>query len=234
MLKKYRNQLLLEIKNKNIEIEKFIIEDFKEENVFRNLHEKKIIRNGIKICLKDSPLVYSILNTEESYDEFEIEFIPFTPNLEMVYIDIPDFKKVLDHFNTWHDFEVKKFLKNLAEPDLWSIFLNEKFNISEIGSEEIENFTIEEIENTTQAIENFKKSIEEKMELTNDELKKINKKLDNITEKIEQLNKSDWKDFANGVVLDIVTSTILDPVQQTHFITLLKNAFSFFPKLIGG
>lgn len=98
----------------------------------------------------------------------------------------------------------------------------------------IEGFSIQEKKELIEAIKNLKKSIDEKMNLTENELYKVNNKLDNIIGKLDELNKTDWKDLAKGAFSTIAWDIMLDETKRNAFFTLLKVAFSFFPKLIVG
>lgn len=242
MLKSYKNKLLLELKVRNFDLNKFKIENVEIDR--KELDDdpfhlellgstRLAIVNGIKINLKKSPLSFFLCNSDDSYDLFTVKYNNFIPGFNSSITEELTFETALESFDEWYENDVASFLEELAEPDLWSAFLKEKFSIIDFNNEE-ENFTVQEKEDAVQAIENFKKDIKNKMELETEELQKINNKLDHLNKKTEQLNKPDWKVFADGIVLNILTSIILDPTQQQKFIELLKNAFSFFPKLIGG
>lgn len=219
MLKKYKNELLLHLRKQNYPIDKFRFEDSK---------------NTVTLTLKESPLFFRVETSGHNFHLFDIFFTRFVPGFTGNGGNNARFEGVLEELDRWYRNNVNEFWREEGEPDLWRAFLNENVNLMKNIEDETGEFSELEKEKTSLAINHLKKSIEEKLEISEEELKKINKKLDTLNEKVDLLNKTDWKDFANGLVMNIVTSIILDPTHQRTFLELLKQSFSFLPKLIGG
>ncbi len=239
MLKKYKNLLLLELKKEDYNIDKFEIINIEEDIdeitadpfYLKKFDKRIIIKKGIKITLKDTPLYFIFYNSDKSYDIFSVKYTCFVPGFQSFFEHKLNFRGALMKFERWNRTQVNRFLKEQTEPDLLDAFLRLRPSMIYFNTEE-ENFTVQEKENATQAIENLKKDIKNKIELNATTLDKLNEKLDNINEKLEVLNKPNWIDFANGVIINILTYIITDSIQQQKFMELLKNAFTLFPKLI--
>ena len=219
MLKSYRNKLLMHIKSKEYLTKEM---DFEE------------INHGIKISLNNSPLSFLIFNSEESFHHFEINFTGFNPGFKTVGDSNVDFNLLLENFDEWFENDVEQYLDELAEPDLWKVFLEEYDGLIKGSLDESQEFSELDRNKVTLAIENLRNSIEGKMDLNTEKLEKIDKKLEALTKKLDSFNKTDWKDYANGIIMNIATSIILEPTQREVFFNLLKQSFNIFPRLLGG
>jgi hypothetical protein len=226
MRKKYSNQLFLKIKELGYEpIDFKVTEDITEEL------PSKILQ------FRDTPFYFTIRNETNSFDLFDYKYTIFAPNYPdsdyspssgFAYFDL-----VLQGFNDWIKTEVKEYLYEETEPDLWDNYnmQDKSLNFENINFEDLESFTNQEKSQILMSINELKLLIHKEIVTSDKEQLLINARLDYLIEATERLNKYDWKGLVISTLIGITTTLTLDTQKGQLLIELFKRIFNSLPKL---
>ena len=142
---------------------------------------------------------------------------------------------ILNELQMWLDNNVKAFLRENTEIDLWEEYKNgEKIlDISKIDFDDRTTFSLEERSQIKLAINDLKLLIQRKFEIDNNEKASVNRRLDYLIEASERLNKFDWKSLAISTIMSISITLSLDTVRGQQLFEMFKQLFSMIPKLTG-
>ena len=227
MLKKYKNQLFTTIQNLGIDFNNFKISA-------TNSTENDLERTTLTFI--DTPFDFVIRTNRDSFDLFDYQATEFRPGYPISSLSpgyIP-FSKILEHFTTWLNKDLRDYLDENASIDLWTEYTegNKLLNIDQIDFNDKAQFSYDERKQISFAVEDLKFLIISQFQLKGVETKLIHQRLDYLTEAAERMNKFDWKSLVISTIIGIATTLSLDTEQGKDLFLLFKRVFGLIPQLM--
>lgn len=186
----------------------------------------------------DSPLRFTIRQSDDEFDKFDCRFITYTPQyFESGYFPpaiYDDFQVILDTFKNWINNEVKAFIEGQEdEDDLWDEYTrgDRSFEFANNSFDNQALFTVDEISQVAIAINELKFLINTNIAMTAEHQSIVNNRLDYLVENVGRLNKFEWKSLLLSTLIGIATTLTLDAEKGHLLFEFLKRVFSSFPKL---
>ena len=220
MRKKYKNELFKQIQELGLTPDNFSLVDL-PENPYHTI-----------IKYKETPFYFSLTNSQDSYEEFECQFIQYAPEFPITQI-FPDrnyaqFNYILDMFIIWVKDHINEFELDEFEPDLWSEYKNGNttLNFNDIDFNDKNLFSIHEKKQIAMAINELKLLINKNFETTTEEQKLVGERLEYLIESTKKLNKFDWKSLVLSTVIGIATTLTLDVEKGKLLFELFRQVFS--------
>lgn len=220
MRKKYKNELFKQIQELGLTPDNFSLVDL-PENPYNTI-----------IKYKETPFYFSLTNSQDSYEEFECQFIQYAPEFPITQI-FPDrnyaqFNYILDMFIIWVKDHINEFELDEFEPDLWSEYKNGNttLNFNDIDFNDKNLFSIHEKKQIAMAINELKLLINKNFETTTEEQKLVGERLEYLIESTKKLNKFDWKSLVLSTVIGIATTLTLDVEKGKLLFELFRQVFS--------
>lgn len=220
MRKKYKNEFFYKIKELGFTPDDFtLIEDTEEDHT-------------TYIKYKETPFMFTINNSNESYDEFECLYVLYAPGFpdsemfpERNYFE---FSSVLNKFNHWVMRHIKEYELDEFEPDLWSEYKNgnNSLNFNDIDCNDKDLFSISERKQISMSINELKLLINKNFETSVEEQNLINERLEYLINSTKKLNKFDWKSLTLSTVIGIATTLTLDVEKGKLLFELFRQVFS--------
>jgi hypothetical protein len=220
MRKKYKNEIFHKIKELGYTPDDFtLIENAEEE--YRTI-----------IKYKDTPFMFTINNSTQSYDEFECFYVLYAPGFpdtdmfpERNYFE---FSSVLKIFNNWVINHIKEYELDEFEPDLWSEYKNgnNSLNFNEIDFNDKDLFSNAEKKQISMSINELRLLINKNFETSVEEQKLINERLEYLIDSTKKLNKFDWKSLTVSTIIGIATTLTLDVEKGKLLFELFRQVFS--------
>jgi hypothetical protein len=220
MRKKYKNEIFHKIKELGYTPDDFtLIENAEEE--YRTI-----------IKYKDTPFMFTINNSTQSYDEFECFYVLYAPGFpdtdmfpERNYFE---FSSVLKIFNNWVINHIKEYELDEFEPDLWSEYKNGNNSLffNEIDFNDKDLFSNAEKKQISMSINELRLLINKNFETSVEEQKLINERLEYLIDSTKKLNKFDWKSLTVSTIIGIATTLTLDVEKGKLLFELFRQVFS--------
>lgn len=227
MRKKHRNELFNLIGQEGFNQDDFdLIEDNQQE------------LPATVIQYKDTPLRFVIRNSEESFESFDYQYVPFGPGFVLTDIEPPngftDFNTIYDVVKGWLKYVIKEYIEDKNEPDLWSEFKkgNNTLNINQIDFNDKSTFSLDEKKQILMAINELKLLIHKNLQTTQEQQNLVIDRLDYLIEASERLNKFDWKSLAISTLISITIALSLDTQKGQVLFDLFTKVFSVLPMLV--
>jgi ribosomal protein L17 len=227
MKKKYKNELFNFINSTSLGVESFDIIETSEDDFLIT-----------KILYKNTPLIFTIRNSPESFDSFDYKFVKFSPtyNETSFYPENSwlSFLDVFESFKEWVNNHVMEFLDEIHVPDLWTEYNkgNRTLNFKEIDFDNHDSFNFDEKKQIAMAINELKLLIHKQIGTTQKEQKLVDQRLDYLIETSKRLNKFDWKSVAVSTLMSISIALTLDSGKGKLLFDLFKEVFSVIPMLV--
>lgn len=227
MLKKIKNEIFKLIESSNLGIVNFTITPSISGSIEINT-----------LKYKDSQFEFVLRVASHSFELFDFKYTKFAPSYPVTSLEprgwIP-FEQVSPKIERWLNNDVKKFLEEEGEKDLWEEFSRKKeyLGFDEIDFNTHEYFSSAEKEQISSSIKELKLLIQESFKTNSEEQKLINERLDYIVEASARLNKFDWKSIVISTLISITTNLTFDTSKGQQLFLLFKKAFSTITHLIG-
>jgi len=226
MLKKHKNSLFHIIKgNDFLSLDRF---DISEKN----------IGDGAMtvISYKNSPLEFTIQIDSDSYHEFFYGYVTFSPTFERINSGgiVINFKELRTKFEDWLNYDVKEYIFESSEVDLWDEFKKSSstLNIDNIEFDNKETFTSDEQKQIKMALDELKLLIKSNFNTTKEQQSVVINRLDYLGDACIRLNKFDWKSIAISTMISISIALTLDTEQGQLLFSLFKKVIAALPKLL--
>jgi hypothetical protein len=226
MKKKYRNELFQLINKAGFNQDDFSLT---EDNI-----------QGLPAVIlqyKKTPFRFIIRNSRESFEDFDYKFVSFGPGYSMTDIQpqssYANFDTVYANVERWLNLDVKEYIEDESEPDLWTEFKrgNKTINIDRIDFNDKGNFSYDEKRQISMAVNELKLLIHNGIQTNQEEQKLVNERLDYLIEASGRLNKFDWKSLAISTLISISIALSLDTQKGQMLFDLFKKVFSVIPLL---
>jgi hypothetical protein len=220
MRKKYKNEIFHKIKELG-----FTPDDF---NLIENAEEEYTTI----IKYKDTPFMFTIHNSAQSYDEFECLYVLYAPGFPHTEMfperNYFEFSSVLKNFNNWVINHIKEYDLDEFEPDLWSEYKNgnNSLNFNEIDFNDRDLFSTAEKRQISMSINELRLLINKNFETSVEEQKLINERLEYLIDSTKKLNKFDWKSLTVSTIIGIATTLTLDVEKGKLLFELFRQVFS--------
>lgn len=220
MRKKYKNELFKQIQELGLTPDNFSLVDL-PENPYQTI-----------IKYKETPFYFLLTNPQDSYEEFECQFIQYAPEFPIteIFPDInyAEFNYILDMFIIWVKNHINEFELDEFEPDLWSEYKNGNttLNFNDIDFNDKNLFSIHERKQISMGINELKLLINKNFETTTEEQKLVGERLEYLIESTKKLNKFDWKSLVLSTVIGIATTLTLDVEKGKLLFELFRQVFS--------
>lgn len=229
MLKKDSNRLFQTMAREGFDPKLFTI-----ENV--NSDEKGYFD---QIQLKGTPLRFFIKLGKE-FNSYDCKYTRFTPDFRTILSHndrvgiFCDIDKLEEWFIIWLQNEVKHYLSDSLEPDLWQqMQLETPLVTGEVlSSEDTGQFTDEEKRQIKLSINEFKLLVLDEFKPSNVELETIDGRITYLTEAVDRLNRLDWRSVAISTVIAISIALTLDTEGGRQLFDLFTRAFSSIAGLL--
>jgi hypothetical protein len=224
MRKKYRNELFALITDSQLPINDFSLKD----EIIEDLP-------AVVIQYKNTPFKFVIRNAKNSYEDFDYQYVPYSPEFIMGGMSegFVDFDEVHSELDEWIESNIKAYLEDEEESDLWQEFNrgNSTVNLNEINFEEKSNFSKNEKAQLVMAMNELKFLIHKNFDTTNKEQDLVNQRIEYLIDSIDTLNKFDWKGSAISTIISIAISLTLDTEKGKLLFELFKRVLSIIPKI---
>lgn len=220
MRKKYKNELFKQIQELGLTPDNFSLVDL-PENPYQTI-----------IKYKETPFYFLLTNPQDSYEEFECQFIQYAPEFPITEIfpdrNYAEFNYILDMFIIWVKNHINEFELDEFEPDLWSEYKNGNttLNFNDIDFNDKNLFSIHERKQISMGINELKLLINKNFETTTEEQKLVGERLEYLIESTKKLNKFDWKSLVLSTVIGIATTLTLDVEKGKLLFELFRQVFS--------
>lgn len=225
--KKYKNDLYNSIVSKGFDLDNFVLSEQKIEGY-----------PSTTLRYKASPFYFVIRVSNDSFENFDYKFIKFSPGYKSSEFEPTQgwasFETVENAFNIWLEKDIKEFLIEENELDLWAEFQNgnKTFNIHKIDFDDKSAFSSDERNHLVLAINDLKLLIHKNLQTTSEEQFLVDERLTYLLESSVKLNKFDWKGLAISTIISISISLSLDTARGQVLFNLFKKVFSNLPKLL--
>ncbi|GAB1157138.1 hypothetical protein YWY31_31630 [Paenibacillus illinoisensis] len=181
-----------------------------------------------------SPLEFWTRNSNESYFEYDCNYIPFSPTFEPVgYAPIESWfdniEEVYEVFEEWLNRHIKSYMEEQVAQDMWKSFNSNGsggFDWESINEESTEYFNEIEKKQLLEQISNFRGKLIENYAPSEKVLSQIDSKLNYLSESVDRLNKFDWKSLLISTLMGILTTMSLDKSSGHAVITIAKEIFT--------
>ncbi len=226
MLKKHKNSLFQIIKrNDLLSLDNFDISDKKFGDGSMTV-----------ISYKNSPLKFTIQIDSDSYHEFHYGYVTFSPTFERINSGgiVLNFEELQTKFEDWLNYDVKEYIFESSEIDLWNEFKNitSSLNLDEINFDDKNSFTLDEQNQISMALDELKLLIKDNFKTNQEQQSNVINRLDYLIEASKRLNKIDWKSVAISTLISISIALSLNNEQGELLFSLLKKVLSTLPKLL--
>ena len=226
MLKKYKNEIFNLIKEYGLSIDKFEINENKENELVS------------VVSVVESPFDFFIRNSSESYSAFECWWICFGPKYasSSVYPENNyfSFDTIKSYFKEWLYNHVEPYFQEKAEIDLWDQYKNDTklLNLEKIDFNDKANFSFDEKSQISLALGDLKLLIERKFDLDDQQKSIVNDRLNYLASAVDRLNKFDWKSIAVSTMFSIAIALSLDTQKGHELFNLFAQVFNVIPQLL--
>lgn len=225
MLKRDKNALLKAIEDAKLNVDDF---RFEHQGTFEVPSAPRLF-DLYKISFLSTPLYFSISVPTDSYHSFKHSYVTMSPG----FAYSPEFKSenfgdLLDSFESWLEHHVKLYLEEKETPDLWSEISSLVGGIA-ATEDETERFSEDEQGQLLGHIETFRLLIIEKSNANTEQLAKINDRLNYLSEAIGRVNRTDWRNIAIAVLINLAIDTQLG----RGIFSIARQAFGKLLPLIG-
>src|ERR1041385_3666793 len=192
MRTKYRNEVLNRLLKHNYDVNDF---DFIIQNK----------RDGMSstIQYKNSEFNFVFFNPADSFENFMIRYSLFAPERETNWIPedgFCNFQIAMNNFDYWLSEDLKSFIEDINEIDLWETFNaeNKVLELHKIDFDDKSEFSLDERIQIKNGINDLKYLIQKNLDTNEQEQKLIEARLDYLVEASNRLNKFDWKSVEIG------------------------------------
>jgi hypothetical protein len=224
MLKKYKNQLAELITSLSLPVNNLSV-----------VTENESSGSVTYIRLKDHPLYFGIIESQDSFDSFKYKHVRFSPGLPETTPQgyNSTFSNILNVFERWVKNDLNEYLNEAHIPDMLEGLLssNGSFSMNTIDFNSNELFTFEERRLLKVGLEEIKTLVKESLNLTEGEFSILNSRIDYLEEASDRLNKFDWKGVLISTVLSIITTLTLDTEKGRVLYDLFSKVLENLPKL---
>ncbi|MDB5002225.1 MAG: hypothetical protein JWQ34_450 [Mucilaginibacter sp.] len=235
MLKEYKNELFQTLLTHEIGIDNLEInENFKA--IFPSLSGSYV--NGLKVSYKPMPkMQFVFLERPDSFELFNIASVKFTPALELKLnqpSNLHNFRQGLEEFKLWLVKDLKGYIREVNEIDLWSTYLQRKNanDITTINYADQSNFSKEETESIKIALSELKVLINERYTKNDVQQQIVAHHIKYLTERVEALSKTDYKGVLINTFISICIALSLDSQKGAELMQLIIQVFQFSPGLL--
>ena len=229
MLNKYKNQLAEIIASQQLHPTLFDIE-----------HTKEYEYSVIKANLKDSPLTFTIKESDTNSHLFQCYYVTMTHSF---YVKDPfenspkyaDFDYIQRQFTQWLNEHVKLYIEDQQTPDFWEI--QKKMQSILNGIPQDENmylpFTEPEQKSIQQGLAQLPKQIQKQLSLSDSEMAVVEEKTTYLSEALTRVNQFDWNNIALSTLISITIALSLDTEKGRLlfklFSEIVKKALELLP-----
>lgn len=236
MKKVYKNAIFHHLLNNELGIDNFAIN---ESETLSSATLGK--RTTFEVAYKPFPtLAFYFVDCGHSFDHFDVCEVSFTPDLRIQNLTNPDaggvsFTDALYSFNEWLENDVKNYINEAKEVDLWAAYQNQvdtNNNIATIDYQDISEFTVGEKEGIKLALSELKLLITERFVTDDKQNEIVDRQIKYLTERVEVLNQTDWKGILINTFISICISLSLDAQKGQELMQLLIQVFQFAPGLL--
>ena len=206
-----------------------LYEIIKENGLTLDLFGSKEENGTFLITFIDTPLYFSMKQSERNFNNFQYSYTRFRPKFpEISSHDYVDFSLLDQSFNFWIKQDVKKQYSEFNVPDLWENYANlvDLFHPSLPPEHEFQDFSDAEKVHVSASIDDFKLLIENNFHPIEEQLIEINKHLDYLSNAVDRLNRFDWRALFITTVWEIGIALALDPEGVRRLSELLRQAFT--------
>jgi len=227
MRRKYKNEIFNFLINSSLGLENF---EFEETTI------NELI--ATKISYRNSPFIFTIRTSSESFDLFDYKFVNFSPTYYDSQFFPPEgwasFNEVFQSFKEWISSHVNEYLEEMQMPDLWSEFNNgnKSLKFEEIDFEKREVFNIEEKKQIRMSINELKMLIQKHLNTSDEEQQLVENRLDYLIDTSNRQNKFEWKSIAISTIISVSIALSLDTKKGQLLFELFKRVFSSVPMLL--
>ena len=228
ILKKYKNRIFKVIENLGWQTSNF-------ETVEVKRHTPN--NHAFALRYKKSKMNFLFVNHETDFHSFKHAYSQFNRNFTQTS-ESPQqkwlkFEQVLDQFSHWINHELKNYIEEDDEIDLWTFSTqnSSKININNINLEDNSQFTDEEQNRLKVGITEIKKLIESKFSLNEAQTKELHKKLDYQEKALSRLSKLDWKNGFLGGMFSVIIAMSMDTDTGKQIWGLMLSVLENLPEL---
>lgn len=223
----HRNEIFKIIQDSGIGIDRFLIEDDINGEIFYT-----------RISLIDSPFNFVVCISNESYNAFDYSYTLYAPNYpsseHFPPNDFCGFEEIADNLKWWLNSVVATYIEDKVVPDLWEEYKrgSKSLDINVVDFDDKRSFDFDEKVNVRLALEELKFLIQNTLSTNEQEQSIVNARLDYLIEAVDRLNVFDWKSIAVSSLVSISIALSLDTQKGLLLFDLFKKVFAFVPKLI--
>ena len=223
-------------------------------NLVRKREEELEGHDAFTIDIIGTPFYFTVRNSSLEFERFDCRYVIFHPSLndhispyvdpidEQQFVGTPgwsgrsSFSRIEQLLAEWLDSDVKRYLGELHEPDLWAQITEQRqvLNLNNIDLKNKEFFNDQEKQKIKAALDDARILIIDNFHPSDDKLNSINEKLDYLSEAIDRLNKFDWKSVLITVIIDISIALSLDTEKGRQLYYLFKKVLDEIPKFLLG
>ncbi len=239
MLTTYKNGFIQAIKNQQLDPVDFsVLENTSQypPEVFK----KSGLPVVTTIRFRDSGLRFEITDIPTTLHQFFANYTRFDAGCPLrrsgpgkPYLPID---RVYVLFSEWLMKELKPYIEEMKQPDLWQQIEQQKQLVSADPLTDCETspFTEAEKQQVRVSIGQFRVLIVESFSPTQEQLEVINQRLDYLSGGVDRLSRFDWKALALAIVVGIGINLCVDAEGGRKLFELFRQAFSGVLHLLAG
>jgi len=196
--------------------------------------------NIFKIEYQDSKLFFEFRKIISSNNQFKYKFKTIFPHKRIVTNYSTGFKPItfnscLGFFDKFLKRQVKFHIKETRTPNPWNKVHPSSYDFIKGNSEgPDEPFTKQETIELRQRLNALTKTVTNEFKLQQADAKKLQEHVEKLIEASKTQSKKDWKMFAVGVLISIVTTLSLDTSQGKRLYKLFIDVLTESLNLIDG